>query len=265
MLYWILFIISLIILFWIFWKRWKLTKRSLVFEQELEKKAKPDFEEISSKESISHPPAFEEIRLKRKEEQRARDEKTRRIQESKKAFKQAELYFSKKDYAVAEKYLLQVLSFDNDHLDANFKLGLLYLQQENLPRAEFFFQKLTDLKPHPLYYSNLALTLYQQNRLLEASRLYEKAIELDNKEASRFVNLAHIYKELGEKEKALLAFEEASRLDSRNLDYLWTLADYYQHFSKWTNLKDVFRKIIELDPYNEKAKNQLAYLEEQTK
>ena len=187
----------------------------------------------------------------------------RRIREAKKAFKQADLHFTKGDYGLAEKFLVQVLSFDNDHLDANLKLGLLYLHQENLPRAEFFFQKLIDLKESPVYYSNLALTLYQQGRLEEAAKLYEKAIESEGNKPARFVSLAHVYHELGEMEKAMAAFESACRLDPRNLDYWWTVLEYYEKFSKKEDMARVLKKILELDPYNDVAKGKLRLLEEE--
>ena len=163
---------------------------------------------------------------------------------------------------LAEKFLVQVLSFDNDHLDANLKLGLLYLHQENLPRAEFFFQKLIDLKENPVYFSNLALTLYQQGRLEESAKLYEKAIESDGNKPARFVSVAHVYHELGEMEKALSAFEKACRLDPRNLDYWWTILEYYEKFSKKEDMMRVLKKILELDPYNDVAKGKLRLLEE---
>ncbi len=260
MFYWILFIISGLVLGLVFWRRYLLSLKSVAFEEELKKEAgkeeEPEDVPLPADDELS------DLQKKRHEEQRAREEKDSRLRKGKKAFKQADVHFSKGDYGLAEKHLLQVLSFDNDHLDANLKLGLLYLQQENLPRAEFFFQKLIDLKENPIYFSNLALTLYQQNKLEEAVKLYERAIEMDDKKAGRFVSVAHVYHELGEMEKALSAFEEASRLEPRNLDYLWALTEYYEKFSQVDDILRVVNRILELDPYNEDAKAKMALFEE---
>ncbi len=264
MLYWILMIVSAAGLGWIFGRRYVLARKGIVFEEELRKE-----EERKVTENGEDQAAFgglesaTDLQLKRQAEQKAKDEKMRRIREAKKAFKQADLHFTKGDYGLAEKFLVQVLSFDNDHLDANLKLGLLYLHQENLPRAEFFFQKLIDLKESPVYYSNLALTLYQQGRLEEAAKLYEKAIESEGNKPARFVSLAHVYHELGEMEKAMAAFESACRLDPRNLDYWWTVLEYYEKFSKKEDMARVLKKILELDPYNDVAKGKLRLLEEE--
>jgi len=261
MFYWFLFLASLISLLLIFWRRWRLTIKSLDFEDKLKKddelaRQAAEQEEIIPQEEPS------ELELKRLGEQRDRDEKMKQMRAIKRAFKQAELHFAKNNYGLAEKHLMEVLSMDNDHLDANLKLGLIYLQQENLPRAEFFFQKLIDLKENPVYFSNLALVLYQQKRLDESAKLYEKAIAMDNKRAARFVSLAYVYHELGELEKALINFEEAYRLDPRNLDYLWTLVNYYEKFARAEDMLRSLRKILEIDPYNDKAKAKLLLLEE---
>lgn len=261
MFYWILFTISGAALLLIFWRRHLLTLKSISFTEELKKEeAKHDDQEEPLPPQEENE--FTELQKKRQEELRAREEHSSRIRKAKRAFKQADVHFTKGDYGLAEKHLLQVLSFDNDHLDANLKLGLLYLRQENLPRAEFFFQKLIDLKENPVYYSNLALTLYQQNKLEDAAKLYERAIELDNKRAARFVSLAHVYNELGEMEKALTAYEQASRLEPRNLDYLWALTNYYEKFSQINEMVAVLKRILELDPYNEDAKAKIALLED---
>lgn len=264
MFYWILIIVSAVILGWIFARHYGLLLKSLGFEEELKKEMKKEGKEEKPVDFEEAENSASELQKKRQEEQRARQEKTDKIRKAKRAFKQADVHFTKGDYGLAEKFLLQVLSFDNDHLDANSKLGLLYLHQENLPRAEFFFQKLIDLKESPVYLSNLALVLYQQKRLEEAAKLYEKAIELDSKRAARFVSLAHVYHELGEMEKALTSFEEASRLEPRNLEYLWVLTDYYEKFSKVDEIVKTLKRILELDPYNDEAKGKLVLFVEES-
>ncbi len=262
MFYWILFIVSTVVLGWIFTRHYRLTLKGVEFEEDLKKKDAKG-KKVEAKVAVQETDETTELQKKRQKEQRARQEQTERIRKAKRAFKQADVHFAKGDYGLAEKFLLQVLSFDNDHLDANSKLGLLYLHQENLPRAEFFFQKLIDLKESPMYLSNLALVLYQQKRLEEAAKLYERAIELDSKRAARFVSLAHVYNELGEMEKALSAFEEASRLEPRDLDYLWVLVDYYEKFSKVDEIVRTLKRVLELDPYNEDAKGKLVMFEEE--
>lgn len=245
-----------------------LTRRTVHFETELRReellkqRAAADTPEAGKGGSLPEHPSSE-LEQKRHAEQRERDEKSRRLRETKKAYKQADIHFSKGAYGIAEKHLLQVLSYDNDHLDANLKLGLLYLHQENLPRAEFFFQKLIDLKENPVYFSNLALTLFQQNRFEESAQLYERAIVLDPKKASRFVSLAYVYKELGELERALAQFEEAARLEPRNIDLLWTLVEFYEKFSRKEEMARILRKILEIDPYNTNAKGRLVLIEEE--
>lgn len=260
MMYWILFTLATLALLWIFARRLRLTKKGMDFEEEMRREEAAD---ANAEDEGAPTLTPSDLQLKRHAEQKTREEKTRRIREAKKAFKQADIHFTKGDYGLAEKFLLQVLSYDNDHLDANLKLGLLYLHQENLPRSEFFFQKLIDLKENPVYFSNLALTLYQQGRLEEAAKLYERAISMDPKKAARLVSLAHVYTELGEMERALEHLEVATRLDGRNLDYLWSLLGYYEKFSRRGDMVRTLKRILDLTPYDQEAKAKLALLEEQ--
>lgn len=174
-----------------------------------------------------------------------------------KLMKKGEFHFARKEFDEAENYFINITSIDETNLDANLHLGLIYLEGENFSKAEFFFHKLINLKKDPLYYSNLALCLYKQGRLLEAAEAYENALALDNKRAARFASLAQVYRELNNDEKALFNFEQASKKAPRNLDYLWALTEYYQKLGRDEDVTRIARKVLELDPYNKDAKKLL--------
>jgi len=171
-----------------------------------------------------------------------------------KIFKKGEVLFSRKDFAAAEQTFINVLSIDETHLDANLHLGLVYLEIENYPKAEFFFHKLVNLKKDPVYYGNLSLALYRQGRLLEAAEAYENALSMDDNRAARFANLAHVYRELNNDEKALHNFEKASRKSPRNKDYLWATIEYYKKLGLPDELHSAAKRLLELDPYNQEVK-----------
>ena len=185
--------------------------------------------------------------------------KTTKIGNVRGLFKKGEMFFSKNDLVAAEGCFVQIIASEDTNLEANLYLGLIYLKQENFPKAEFFFHKLVNLKKDPVYYSNLGLALYKQGRLLEATEAYESAVVLDDKRAARFASLALVYKELNNDEKALINFERASRKSPRNLDYLWAILEYYQKLSRIEDVRSTAKKILELDPYNEDAKRVIHY------
>ncbi|MBU1018660.1 MAG: tetratricopeptide repeat protein [Patescibacteria group bacterium] len=168
--------------------------------------------------------------------------------------KKGEFHFARKELLESEEFFIRVLSIEETHLDANFHLGMTYLGLGNDSKAEFFFQKLTNLKKNPLYYSSLGRALYNQGRLLEAAEAYENAIALDDKRAARFASLARVYMELNNDEKALANFEKASRKSPRNMDYLQALIGYYQKLGLEDELQRSVKRMLELDPYNEDVK-----------
>lgn len=172
-----------------------------------------------------------------------------------KIFKKGEVLFSRKDFSAAEQAFISIISIDETHLDANLHLGLVYLETANHPKAEFFFHKLVNLKKDPIYYGNLGLALYKQGRLLEAAEAYENALSMDDSRAARFANLAHVYRELNNDEKALHNFEKASRKSPRNKDYLWATIEYYKKLGLTEELHSAAKRLLELDPYNQEAKN----------
>ncbi len=172
-------------------------------------------------------------------------------------FKKGEYHLSRKEYIDAEKFFIQVLAIDETHLDANLQLGVTYLGQEIYSKAEFFFHKLVNLKKDPVYYANLGLALYSQGRLLEAAEAYENALSLDDSRAARYANLAHVYRELNNDEKALKNFELASRKSPRNKDYLNILIEYYQKIGRVEDAQKSAKRLLDLDPYNEDVKKLL--------
>lgn len=174
--------------------------------------------------------------------------------DTRKLMKKGEVYFARDEFEEAEKCFINVLSIDETHIEANLQLGLMYLKQDNYPKAEFFFHKLTNLKKDPLHYSNLGLALYKQGRLLEAAEAYENALAMDDKRAARFASLAQVYRELNNDEKALENFEKASRKAPRNVDYLWGLLEYYQKLGRDEDVQKTAERVLGLDPYNKEAK-----------
>lgn len=155
--------------------------------------------------------------------------------------RRAEAFIEKGDSRNAEKTLIQAISLDPSLCDAYNALGLLYLKQQQFGKAEMVYHKLVVAKPEEAsYFSNLGLALYHQGKLAEAKSSYEKALALDQGRAGRFFSLGKILQELNEFEQALQHFQKALLMEPQNIDYLLTLAQFYND----RGLKDESRKIL---------------------
>ena len=173
--------------------------------------------------------------------------------------KKADIDLAKNDQLYAEKHLIQALALDPSNVDTYVKLALLYLHQGQFGKAENLYQKLISSNQNdPVFFSNLAVALYQQKKLPEAKTNYLKAIELDSSRAGRFFSLAQVLKELGEMQEALTHFKKAIEMDPKNIDYMLSLAQVYIDAGLMDDARDLLKGILAVEPGNEIAMEMMA-------
>ncbi len=245
MLYWILLIVSLLLISLIAIRRMRVTyldshfQKSLAEEEAIEQALDEAFEEAEEKPVV------------------ASDESPRQL------FTKADVHFSRNELDEAEAALLTLLELEANHLEAHHKLGLLYMKKNAYPQAELYFSRLINLKKDPIFYSNLGAALYHQQRLVEAAEAYENALAMDDKRAERFESLAQVYHELGELDKALGHFEQASLKKPRDINLKFVLADYYESQKRFEECAAQLQRVLELQPYNEDAHTRLEEIKKQ--
>lgn len=95
----------------------------------------------------------------------------------------------------------------------------------------------------------------------EAAPILEQALK--GNPDSAFVNhqLAEVYLRLSDFEKAEVAGKKAVAKDPKNIEYRATLGGIYASVKKYPEAKDEYRKIVELEPGNQKAPLLLGILE----
>lgn len=178
------------------------------------------------------------------------------------AYRIADMNFSRGNLEEAEKWFIKVLALNDQHTEALNFLGVIYIHQNNLHKAKLIYRKLLSItQKEPAYYCNYGRCLYSLGRPDEALEAYENAIKLDSLKPSRFISAGQIYYEKGEFEKALSCFAKALDLDMQNADYLRLVSELAEIAGDSERLHRTLKKIAELDPYNEKAKEKLAQIE----
>ncbi len=176
-------------------------------------------------------------------------------------YKKAAIALKHGDNKDAEKYFIQCLAMNPSKIDAYFKLAMLYLNNESFSKAELIFRKLIQkINDDPIYLSNLALALYQQEKFDEAKGFYEKVLQIDSSRAGRWYSLANCNHQLGEIELAITNLNKALELDGNNLDYLLTLAHWYVDADKKDEAKGLLMAVIENYPGNEEIKEMMLQL-----
>lgn len=178
------------------------------------------------------------------------------------AYRIADMHFSRGDFPEAEKWFIKVLARNEDHPEALNRLGVIYIQQNNLRKAELIYRKLlSKTQRESTYYCNFGRCLYNLGRLDEALEAYENAVKLDCTKPVRFVSIGQIYYEKKEFAESLEYFEKAVALDPQNTDYLELTAELAELAHDNDRLHKSLKKMIEIDPYNEGAKEKLKQME----
>lgn len=163
----------------------------------------------------------------------------------------------------AIKLFVQVLAIDEGHLETQHELAVLYLNKQMFSPAAALFKQLGEATNDPVHYSHLGFAQYQQNEFDEALRAYQKAVDLDDSRAQRFVSLAQVYRAMGNLTGAIVAMNKAIELEPENVDFLFLLADLKIEAEQKEEASLVLSKILSMDAENEDAEAMLKSLEKE--
>lgn len=154
----------------------------------------------------------------------------------------------------AIKFLVQILSMDEFHEEAQHKLAMLYMQKQMFGAAAALFKQLCSLTDEAVHYSHLGLALYQQNEFEGAKQAYQRAVVLDPSRPQRFISLGQVYRALGQSHHALMAIHKALEMDEENMDFLFLIVDIQKEMGNFDVALEIIEKILLINPESEMAK-----------
>lgn len=173
-------------------------------------------------------------------------------------YNNADYHYSRGEFAEAERGFIKVIALKEDHPEANNKLGIIYMKQNQHKKAEAIYRFLTEVYPQrPLYYSNLGRALYNQKNLPEAATAYERSVQLDKTRRERFLSLGQVYREMNDFKNAVKAFSKALELDLRNEELYFLIADLLEQLSAFDEAVAYMEAMLDQFPYNEIAKSRI--------
>ena len=137
-------------------------------------------------------------------------------------------------------------------LNYHILLGEMFIEQGNLPKAEFHLEKALDSEPdNPDIYYVLGNVYYQQGKLDESIRIYDRCVELDSTFAPAMNNLAWIYAQLSIKlDEALALSRKSLELEPDNPNYLDTAAEIYYQKKEYFRALTFMRRAVQQQPPN---------------
>lgn len=177
-----------------------------------------------------------------------------RIGEISKLTKRAEVLIGQKEYKEAEKFMIQALSYDETHKKSLEIISQIYLSLEQYSKAIFFLENFfKHHKESVATCNNYALAHFYTKDFPTTISYYSKAIALEPDNSVRYENLGKIFVALENYEDASKCYIEASKLDTKNLEYHKVIADCLKKETNYLEAKKWYEKIIEFSPYEKET------------
>jgi len=169
-------------------------------------------------------------------------------------------YTQNKDYAKAEDMFRKATAEEPANWEAHFYLAMSLAMQEKYAEAGQSFETayglVPDEKSREIVTSNqqmffaehfkAGLSAKDTNNLAEAVREFEKAVAVDPREASGYINLAFCYKEMGDRDKALAVVQKSVEIDSTSTNAWFNLGAAYKDVRDNDRAAEAFQKVIDL-------------------
>lgn len=170
-------------------------------------------------------------------------------------------FYQNKDYPKAEQLFRAAVAEDPQNWEAQYYLGLSLTMQNKFPEAGAAFDAAHGLAPE-LKKTQVLDTQKQffgdhfragrsamgSNNLKEALVEFENAVGIYPHDASGYVNLAYVHRQLGDAAKALEAAKKAVEIDPTSA-YAWSnLGAIYQTAKEYKLAADALQKVVDLKP-----------------
>src|SRR5882762_10239735 len=132
----------------------------------------------------------------------------------------------------------------------NNTLGVAYMNQQKFAEAQKYFEKALAADPKfAIARLNLGISLLSQQKLEAARAALEEATHLLPKDPYAWYNLGLVYKDTGEPEKGIEAFQHVAQL-SPEADPLYFLGYLYTQLQRYDEAIAEFQKAITAFPYH---------------
>ena len=164
----------------------------------------------------------------------------------------AYIYFTKKDYKSAEKYLLNFLKFF-PFPNSFYNLGQIYLKMEAYGKAIESFNN--TLKIDKKYYQSIfykGVCYAKLKNFTDAIKAFEELLKIVNpvEQAKVWVNIGSVYTEQGNYNKAINCLNNAIEIDKTDFKLWYNLGLAYQNQGEISKSIESFDNAIDINEHN---------------
>lgn len=174
------------------------------------------------------------------------------------------IHFQKQDYVEAVNAFKKAISIDARFSEAHNYLGKVYEVQGTLDKAIVEYQEAlknpqydTPQKP----YLNLGLVYMKQEKYDQATREFQRVLQIDPNNVVAHNELGRSYYQMGKPKEAISSYQEAIRMAPNYLDAHYNLAFAYMKEGSKGLAATQFKKVIEISPQSQLAKDSKKFLD----
>lgn len=248
------FLFSLGSLILIISRRFRLIKKTYSLQKELETEQKR-IDRMEKKEKVQKEKVVKAMKMAQEQKHQA----LRSLGVINDLLKKVDHDLTKGNDEEALKTLIQVIALDDHHRKGNELLANLYLKMAEFKKSELILKKIIELYPFdPEYHHLLGLSFFHRNQFKAATEAMEKSLSLDKHNPLRYQHLGEVFVARKEYKTALEFFVKSHRLDVRNIDLMFQIIDMCQENQDPISAREFLHKILDYEPYNQKAKSLLA-------
>jgi cellulose synthase operon protein C len=172
------------------------------------------------------------------------------------------LRMAQNKYAEAQKAYQQALDQDSNSTDALGGVLNVDLVQKQPDRAIAAVKaQLAKYPKNAGFHIMLGQLLMEQKKdLAGAEQEFKQASDLDKKNGEALIKLGSVQSERGATDQALQTYLDGSKANPKEIVFYLLAGSIYENKQDWENAKQQYRKVLEVQPDNPLASNNLAYV-----
>jgi len=164
--------------------------------------------------------------------------------------------------AEAEKAYQQALSLDPNSSDALGGLANVYLTQKQPDKALAAINTQVAKDPNNSnFHTMLGMLLKDEKKDSSGAEVeFRKAVELNKNNVAAYVQLGILAAERGDPDGALSAYLDGAKNNPTSVDCYYRAGNIYESKKNWDKAKEMYQKVLAIEPENGYASNSLAYV-----
>lgn len=172
----------------------------------------------------------------------------------------SDLYFAQRETDLTEETLEKVIAMDPNNNEARLKLAELYYHLKMYPECNETLDKAIALQNHnPKAHLIRAFCLKDQADTVGAIRMLQLVIDQDPTEVKAFLELGYLY-QLKKNPIAATYYQNALQVDPNNIEINYNLAMLYQEMGEYEKAIEQYKILLTIDPKSKHALHNIGYI-----